>query len=528
LRAKCHNGFDYGKGAMSVQQKSNTYTLLHLTDLHFGSEARAYQQLRMSDQRDIALDALVERLQEVVNEASETNGPEGHPGWTPDAVAISGDLAYSGKATEYRKVGEFLARLKSCLRPTGNSEPLDFIACSGNHDRNSGPAGGLTYPKDDLEADEWLAPDQFASSEVVDSTVAVIPLSMRMDAPNLLRPFSEFVRFCQPSSSGYSFLKPEGITGLEWLTGIARSSHESRIQFLVLNSAWFCNYRNADFGKLWVGLPLLERLHRLGELSLQSSDDDIPLVRVALVHHAREWFHQAEINSYSDRPNTYRYLSSRVDVVLSGHVHGTLESPSRAYDEALVFTGGATYDTGRYRNNFSLLQIDFDDRTVRRRGFEYDPRDQRWKEDLTVQGVFALRRLQVHKRADRQITAADLVGNWKAVYWHELSRRSKKFEHVVAIVLDPSDSQQVTGIGQSQDGSVGYQFAGKLANGFLTGTWQSEERPQVKNSETVDSKSRNGVFQFRIEKRGNQMTGRWLGFDRHDSINHGQWKLWKK
>jgi hypothetical protein len=106
---------------------------------------------------------------------------------------------------------------------------------------------------------------------------------------------------------------------------------------------------------------------------------DEEMITIALVHHPLAWLNGNEQNSYGDRKNTYRYLCDRSHLILSGHVHGAVERPSRQFNRAWVCNGGATYADSSYRNNFSILQIDAHDRAFRRMPFEFDPRNDIWR-----------------------------------------------------------------------------------------------------------------------------------------------------
>ncbi|MFN0165390.1 MAG: hypothetical protein ACKV22_03080 [Bryobacteraceae bacterium] len=57
-----------------------------------------------------------------------------------------------------------------------------------------------------------------------------------------------------------------------------------------------------------------------------------------------------------------------------------MKRASRCSDRARLFRGGASYDRHDYRNNFSLLRFDPDERTVVRRPWEFDPRGPKWEE----------------------------------------------------------------------------------------------------------------------------------------------------
>ena len=480
--------------------------ILHLTDLHF---RRAESPGAMAH-RSIVLRALLDHLPDLFNAGREARDPNWRltqQNWMPDIIAISGDLAYSGHETEYKEVRTFLAEMREKLgRPD-----LPIVACPGNHDRNGTYAAGLSYPKSSVQADDWLSierqqPDWPAAVETKPQSEVAFSKAF------LTAPFREFQEFCRNTKND---LVPSGIAGLEYLTGCADwLDGEYPVEFLTVNSAWFSDHRSdSDARNLWLGLPMLEWL--------QYRRPKRPAtIRVTLVHHPREWLHEEECNSYGDRPNTYRLLAESSDLILSGHVHGSLEPPSAAYGSAIVATGGASYIGGRWRNNLSLLQLNLRDRTVARRGFEYDPRETAWVESIRAQtirslptssGARALRPVP----ADATVTASDLAGNWHTFFWIEGRPDVSKWRNDV--VLKTLEGGRLFGESKGSPDQQGaeqkkYFLQGELGQGYFTGTWISR----------ADPSDRTGAFQFKVVSR-NEMRGRWIGFDRRSEVNVGQW-----
>jgi hypothetical protein len=97
-------------------------------------------------------------------------------------------------------------------------------------------------------------------------------------------------------------------------------------------------------------------------------------ITIAMLHHPPEWLSDSEQNSYGDRPNTFRHMAEQSHIILAGHVHGAVEPPDRKYNSAYLFKCGATYAGDQYRNNFSILRIDLEKRTLSRLSYEFDPR----------------------------------------------------------------------------------------------------------------------------------------------------------
>lgn len=310
-------------------------TILHLSDLHFGMEPGGEKvSTTTMAQRNNTLKGLAKTLQGLEKE------------WKPGIVVISGDIGWKGSASDYNTAGVWI---KEHLLKGFGLKPEDLVLCPGNHDINRQATIGF-FPPDKVED-------------------AHTCLSIE-NLENPLRFFSAYESFCKedlqipPCKAGADEFYLFGYREVKGL------------RFIVLNSAWYCR-GDKDTGKLWLGIPQLEVMKNAGQL-LDPDRYDEDAITFTVFHHPREWFHEKEINSYS-RKNTWEYLASHSHVILNGHVHGRFEKPGREADSAYQFKGGATYTGPDYRNNFSLLRIDLDERTLTRRGFEFDPGDPEYR-----------------------------------------------------------------------------------------------------------------------------------------------------
>ncbi|KAF0240480.1 MAG: Uncharacterized protein FD167_4162 [bacterium] len=189
---------------------------------------------------------------------------------------------------------------------------------------------------------------------------------------NLTSPFEEYNKFCQEFG-----ISPVVIAGTKnYLVG-CREIH--KLKFVVINSCWFSR-DDEDKNKLWVGLPQL-KLMLASEQLIHEDNYDTDSITIATLHHPPDWLHEEETQSCGSRYVTYRHLSERSHVILSGHVHSsTIVNPDRKFDSAYLFVGGATYAGSDYWNNFSIYQINIPERTISRKAFECDPREDKWLE----------------------------------------------------------------------------------------------------------------------------------------------------
>lgn len=310
-----------------MEEKVN---ILHLSDIHFGFENE--EEVTLIAQRDNVLSSLIKKISNVNSD------------WRPDIIVVSGDIGWKGIATDYNIAKDWLSQLVSTLELSNDK----IVLCAGNHDIDRNKTVGMDYTDSSKKADEWLKIENIENFE---------------------RAFDAFSKNCDELK-----IPPLKISKKDsYLVG---SREIDGLQFIILNSAWFCRSDN-DKDKLWLGLPQLELLNS-DKLLVSDEGYDDDKITISVVHHPKDWLNQNETNSYSGRPNTYKYLSEKCHFILSGHVHGSIEKPHRIHNRAYLFTAGATYADKYYANNFSIIQIDKTNRKLSRKSFEYKPNDDTW------------------------------------------------------------------------------------------------------------------------------------------------------
>ena len=319
---------------------TNQVNILHLSDLHFGMEPDNKKMTSTTvDQRNLTLDTLIKMLGNIDD------------GWKPQVVAITGDIAWKGKAEDYEKAGEWL---NDKLLPILNLQPDKLIVCPGNHDIDRDETFGMMPPPSFKEADEWLKLERLK---------------------NFTRPFEAYTQFCTDMG-----LSPLEIGNQQnYLTG---KSEMEGVRFVVLNSAWFCR-GDDDRNNLWIGKPLLEKMAVNNQLIDPDNYDvdDSPII-IALFHHPPEWLNENECNTFGKRQNTMEYLSFRSHIILNGHVHARPTEPHQQFNRAWLIKGGASYAEYAYLNHFSILKVNIEDRTFHRLSYEFDPGKNKWRKDV--------------------------------------------------------------------------------------------------------------------------------------------------
>jgi hypothetical protein len=471
-------------------------TVLHLSDLHFEEGNKGSRPMR----REEANRAMFGRLERILREGREAR-EEGqtYDDWTPDLVAISGDIGYTGQRSDYSVAKKFVEDLLNCLNLSTNS----LVLCPGNHDRDW---ARVTEPLDG-EAKAIYPPNGQKSDALL--CVEALTQPAKGGGPNpMVAPFGEFANFCEEVGS----MRPEGIDGLEYLTGRCETTvRDLPIEFIVVNSAWLSAPRKrggADPQNMWLGLPLLEHLGLSSSATLAEASPN--RLYIGLCHHPLDWLNPAEFYGLNDRPATYRNLTQNTHAVLSGHVHSPLEPPSRIHNYAQVFTGGAVYtrEDDIVSSNLSLLKFDLDDHSVGRRGFELRPPSV-WEELEASAGTYHLYNNDTIE--DPVTDGVTLDGEWESVFWQELKPSARKREKSITLLEFKKKRDQAVRYRSGEDDAV--LIRGELKAGYFSGYWSE------------DSEGLYGTFQVKVIDKGKRLIGRWVGFDKENRILSGYWRF---
>ncbi len=307
--------------------------ILHLSDLHFGIEPSSEIAPTAIAQRKNTLYDLLKKLSDIEAE------------WSPGVVVISGDIGWKGKKEDYGDAKTWIGSLLSQLKLT----PNELILCPGNHDIDRDRTKGMNPPYSPQDADDWLKIENL---------------------DNFVRPFEAFGTF-------YDDIKVPKLTTGTYSCQLMGQREVEGIRFIVLNSAWFSRGKK-DKGNLWIGHPQIDVMKAEGQLINPAKYDD-EIITVSILHHPPTDLHDAEYNTYGSRKSAYFYLSEHCHAILCGHSHGSIEPPHREYNRTYLFKNGAVYAGKDYRNNFSLLQLDIQNRRISRCSFQFNPGDGNWQ-----------------------------------------------------------------------------------------------------------------------------------------------------
>ena len=319
---------------MLTEERDAPLRLLHLSDFHF------------SEQRHWDADPVLREL--VANIRREVD-----VGMTPDFIAITGDLAFSGLSEEYKLFGDWLEqRLWPAI---GGTLPRDrLLLVPGNHDvdRPSIKRGVRA-----LQTELLNSRSQDVIAEVLADPDESEPLLRRHQA------YLQFVARWrgEPQSEPW------------WQKTFTVRDH--RLHIAGLDSAWMSS-GDQDHGDLLLGRWQLNQL--IGSEASEGAD-----LRIALLHHP--WSFLAEF----DAGDAEARVHQKCDLVLRGHLHKSRSErivppdPTRA---CLELAAGCAYETSGYANAYQWVELWLGEQAVARVHFR-TWRDNEWMPDRNMSGA---------------------------------------------------------------------------------------------------------------------------------------------
>jgi hypothetical protein len=246
------------------------FTWLHLSDIHFGHGPASQRW----DQR-----LVLRALQEDLLRLEERQIPK------PDAVFITGDIAFSGSKSEYEGAARWIEELLVEIKVS----PLDVLTVPGNHD--------VQRDVDRRNRQVSRLIERLRSGdETLDEALASMP-----DKELLEMRFSNYLDF-----TARFFARKDGSQSLPlyWSRNIT-APPGLVLRIIGLNTAMLAA-DDSDKEKLRVGNEQLA-------MSLATAPASQGEVTIVLSHHPFSWL--------ADSKNVAGWIQSRGHIHLSGHVH---------------------------------------------------------------------------------------------------------------------------------------------------------------------------------------------------------------
>lgn len=315
---------------MSQEENSNqkdSMVILHISDLHFG----------IADETNPNVSYIALRQEEMIESLINTISgiAEQDPQWKPDIIAVSGDIAWTGKPEEYDLyINKFVVPICKVL----NIERDRIITCPGNHDiiRDN------VYRVNRYEKGQRIP-------QIPDLTVNQIDRQAHF--------FQGYVDKLL-DGNGKDLCKKYTFPEWPWAT------------FVTLNSAWDCRddkNNDDDKGKLRVGLPILEHILRnvpKGNSIItlfhhpHTAVEDYMLVDGKCRSQVCEWLHTSEVHREHDGERIFAsYIEDKAFIILNGHIHRTRKP--RKVGKAYQFIGGTIYSNDTLKYHCRLIKTDY-------------------------------------------------------------------------------------------------------------------------------------------------------------------------
>lgn len=301
------------------------FKILHLSDFHFKNR---------DANQDVILSSLYTKLKELSDEKISI-----------DVIIITGDVAYSGKETEYIKAKEYIEKILKLF----NLPKSKVFIVPGNHDVNR-----ELIHKDHIKW--WYHHD---SEESIIST-----LSSDIAYQYLSNKFTDYYTFVQ-------YFQGTGVSVEKYgqyiinLPIIEAGAEPRTIKIVGINSSFFCGYDGDDIGEIAVGL---EQSNWFVDKIDKSKD-----IVISCIHHPFSCFNKHEGPSQ----NT---ILRNTDILCCGHVHEQKNSATRDgnYNEVVIINSGATYERRDTQNGFNIIEIDTLDNKGHVKFYKYLPDQHKW------------------------------------------------------------------------------------------------------------------------------------------------------
>ncbi len=301
---------------------------IHLSDFHFADTPDPYE-------RNTVLEPL---LTEITRRREED-------GFQPDALFVTGDIAYSGKPAEYLAATRFFDDL---LESTGLDKSRLFVV-PGNHDLDKEKGDGLQRTLNN----EKESVGYFAEGK---------PKYHFNKFQAFREWFDGYFQGIRACPNGNTCHPPETFN----VDGLA-------VAVLPINTALFSLPDKQDHNSLWIGRRNLDAMVKV----LGKENPDLTF---ALLHHPLDWLHDDECSQIETA------LQKRANFILRGHLHkNKVNLVINTHGDCLHLAAGACYQTRDYPNTALFCAADLHEGQLEVLPIHYvDDPESKWTLDTSL------------------------------------------------------------------------------------------------------------------------------------------------
>ncbi len=286
-----------------------TIAILHLSDIHIATKSNPVLT---------NADRIAETLNQFLPELSAV------------AIAVTGDIAQSGKKEEYEIARNFINRIISSIKHQKEVQIQVYLS-PGNHDC-------------DFDGDQEA---RLAVINNVANKVGAIPASYITEGTRVQENFMKFRE---------EYENPAPIFSDQLWTTYSLETDGKTILFDALNASWMSTRKEQQGGLLFP----FERY-----TSFKATDCDL---RISILHHPLNWFNQSNYLAFRS------FLHRLSDITLSGHEHqGNARETDDATDGICTFIeGGELQSRSSLRSSFNIVLIDLKERRFQYKRYSLD------------------------------------------------------------------------------------------------------------------------------------------------------------
>ncbi len=282
--------------------------ILHISDFHIKADE--------SFDRSVVLGPLIKRVCEDLDS-----------GIRPELVIVTGDIAFSGRADEYKLAKAFLDQLLNKLKLP--SERLFIVP--GNHD---------------IDRTRYRPKDVPSYDDMSELNIELENEGFRND---LFKGMNDYFNFAQNNymhlKSRHGRLVPFAIT--------YRTEAGKKIGLIGLNSAWMCR-KSPDREEIAIGEYQLRKA--IEEIQPEGNHDLI----IYAFHHPLEWL-------WPEDMKICRAEFKNDSIILSGHIHDAEGGYVKDMNGKSLyqFYAGAAYAKSTFHSNrFQYVTVDFENNDI--------------------------------------------------------------------------------------------------------------------------------------------------------------------